>query len=433
MTIRPLEGPGESEYVGSLLLTLAGVMLVAATRELVLLFVALELISIPTYIMLYIGRRDRSAQESAAKYFFLSVFSSALLLYGFTFLYGATGSTDLDVIRERLASAGPAHGWIQLAHVALVLIVAGLAFRIAAVPFHFYAPDVYQGTSHANAAFLSVLPKIAGFLALVRVVAVALGETGPYPWRIAVALAIASMTLGNVVALWQNNIRRLMAYSSIAHAGYTLIGLAAYLVTRDDATRFHGLVAVVLYLTVYAVATLGIFAALACLGRGRRQVDSVDELAGLPWTGGWLRPVVAWSLAALLFSLAGLPPLAGFWGKLWIFGSALALSDIALETRRLFQVLAVIGVLNAAIAAAYYLRIIGVMFFRAPSGEPAARDRNGGAVVATVLCAALAIIIGITPGLWISFADSVARPGGVASEGRVENALGQWSPTPRQH
>lgn len=425
---RPLEH-GTPEYVGSLVLTIAGVMIVAMAADLVLLFVGLELVSIPTYILLYVGRRGAEGQEAAVKYFFLSILASAMLLYGFSFLYGTTGSTELAAIHARLAgqavaaatAAGPG-GVIVLANLAMVLVFAGLGFKIAAVPFQFYAPDVYQGTTHANAGLLSVVPKAAGLLALVRVVAMTLGPLGQqtYPWQIAMALAVLTMTFGNVMALWQQNVRRLLAYSSIAHAGYMLIGLSVYLASQSapTAARWDGVGGLLLYLAVYALATIGTFAALACLGRGEKQIDSVEELAGLGWTRGPLRPLLAWSIAIFMFSLAGIPPLAGFWGKLAVFASALDVPGVSSDVRTWFVVLAVIGVLNAAVAAAYYLRIVGVMFFRMPLGTPPTQDRAGGMLASTLLAAGLVLLVGLAPGYWLRGANQ-ASPGQIKSEIRL--------------
>ena len=404
---RPLAGPATAEFLGSLLLAVAGVMLTASAQDLLVLFVALELISIPTYIVLYIGRHDASSQEATAKYFYLSILASAILLYGFSFLYGVSGSMDLAVVRQRLADLeGPCSAWGTLARIALGLIFGGLCFRIAAVPFHFYAPDVYQGTTHANAALLSVLPKIAGLTALVRLVAVAMAELQPYAWPVALAVAGLTMTLGNVVALWQNHLRRLLAYSSIAHAGYMLMGLAVFLVPSGREGPWDGASGLLLYLAVYAVATIGMFAVLALFGRDEQQLDHLDELAGLAWTSGPLRPMMAWLMAVFLFSLTGLPPLAGFWGKLAIFASALQVGQHAAEpTASWFLALAVLGVLNSAVAAAYYLRIVGLMFFRMPRATPPVRPGTGGTVGTAVVCALLTVVlIGLYPGLWIGWA-----------------------------
>jgi NADH-quinone oxidoreductase subunit N len=193
-----------------------------------------------------------------------------------------------------------------------------------------------------------------------------------------------------------------LAYSSIAHAGYMLIGLSVYMAAASPtAGMWDGVAALLLYLLVYAIATIGTFAALACLGRGPRQVDGVEELAGLAWTPGPLRPLLAWVIAVFMFSLAGIPPLAGFWGKLAVFASALGMEGDDPGVRNWFIALAVIGVLNAAVAAAYYLRIVGVMFFRVPLGTPRIQEGSGGALTAAVVCAVLAIVIGLSPGIWI--------------------------------
>lgn len=415
LAFRPLDTPGTPEYVGSLLLAVAGLMLVCSAGDLVLMFLGLELISIPTYILLYLGRRDAASQESAAKYFFLSILASAMLLYGFSFLYGTTGSTGLSEIRDVLAKAasaepgGPAAGFGALVKVAFVLIVAGLGFKIAAVPFHFYAPDVYQGTTYANAGLLSVVPKAAGMVALVRLAVVAMPtppEVTPYGCMVLLVLAALTMTFGNVMALWQENLRRLLAYSSVAHAGYMLIGLAVGLVGAEARGKWDGVGALLFYLCVYAVATIGTFAALEYLGRRDRQIEAVEELAGL----GRTRPLLAVAMAVFMFSLAGIPPLAGFWGKLGIFFSALGVDQMGGEGLWLwFVVLAVIGVLNAAVAAAYYLRIVAVMYFRAPLGVARIRGDTGAWLVVTA-CAILTLVIGIYPSVLLRWSDG-ASPG----------------------
>ena len=287
LAARTSEHGESSEFMGSLLMILAGMMLVALASDLVLLFVGLELISIPTYVLLFLGHGKQSL-ESGTKYFFLSVLSSALLLYGFSFLYGAAGSTNLAVIHGRLAVAGPTlPGTASFAALALVLIFAGLGFRLTAVPFHFYAPDVYQGTSNPNAGLLAVVPKVAALAAIVRIASVAMPGLERLGWQLSLALAVVTMTLGNLLALWQNNVRRLMAYSSIAHAGYMLIGLAVGFAVAGGATAaddFDGVGAALFYLLVYAAATAGTFAALTYLSGARTQIDTVDQLAGLAQT-----------------------------------------------------------------------------------------------------------------------------------------------------
>ncbi|MCC6123735.1 MAG: NADH-quinone oxidoreductase subunit N [Pirellulales bacterium] len=408
LSFKPLPGGGTPEMFGSLLLIVAGVMLAAAAADLVLIFVSLELISIPTYILLYLGRRDALQQESAAKYFYLSVLSSAILLYGFSFLYGLAGSTDLHNIHDVFLDAGGLpQGFELFAKLAAVLAIAGLSFRLTAVPFHFYAPDVYQGTTHANAALLSVIPKLAGLAVLVRIAWWAMPDGGHLALGIVAALAVLSMTLGNVLALWQDNLRRLMAYSSIAHAGYLLLGLAAALAMRNiQPGAWDGIGAMMFYLCVYAAATIGTFAVFEHLGGSTRRVEGIDELAGL----GREKPTVAAMLAAFMFSLTGIPILAGFWGKFQIFGSALSVASDA-ETaflRPLFIALAVVGVLNAAVSAAYYLRIVGAMYFRAPLGKFRAEGGTG-ALLAAALCCLLVLGLGLYPRPLLRASDR-ARP-----------------------
>ncbi|MBX3411084.1 MAG: NADH-quinone oxidoreductase subunit N [Pirellulales bacterium] len=399
-----------AERIGSTLMTLVGMMLVAGTRELVLLFVGLELVSIPTYLLLYLGRGDDGAREASVKYFFLSILASALMLYGFSFLYGVGGSTRMPEIAATLANPQPELvGFARLAGLGLVLVFAGLGFKIAAVPFHFYAPDVYQGTTSANAGLLSVVPKIAGIVALVRIAAMAMPGLSELGWQLALVLSAMTMTLGNVVALWQDNVRRMLAYSSIAHAGYMLIGLAVAFAggAAVEADKIQGFGAALLYLAVYAIATAGTFAVLAYLGERQRQVDSVDDLAGL----GQTHPFAGLALAIFMFSLAGIPPMAGFWGKLALFRGAIGIEAVpgeAVDLRLWFIGIAVLGVVNAAIAAAYYLRIISAVYFRQPRGVLAA-EGGIGALAAGILAALLVVTIGLAPGAVTTGSDSAGR------------------------
>lgn len=397
-----------SETLGCLMLVSAGAMLVAFANELVLLFLSLELISIPTYVLLFLGRRDRASGEATMKYFFLSILSSALLLYGFSFLYGLgqttllTGTAASPGIREAMQAIQGQSGnaLAPLAPLALVLIIAGLGFKLTIAPLQFYAPDVYQGTTNANAGLLAVAPKIAGAAALIRVVVVAMPAAADVAWQVAIVLAIVTMTVGNVCALWQTNLRRLLAYSSIAHGGYLLIGLAAATATNAGATGADaayggGVSALVLHAVAYGLATMGAFAALAYLSTQQREVSGVNDLAGLSRS----QPAVAGALAVFLISLMGLPPLAGFWGKLSLFASAIRLAmDPAGGTMAYwFLALAIAAALNAAIAAAYYLRVVAVMYF-----QPATQEwRPAGGVtagIATGVLAALVVVAGLFPG-----------------------------------
>ncbi len=396
-----------TELLGSIMMLVAGMMLVCRANDLVFLFVSLELISIPTYILLFLGRRNRDSAEATTKYFFLSILASALLLYGMAFFYGlANGSTliigghSTEGIQRAIHDLSAEK--LSLYVVGLILVVSGLGFKITAVPFHFYAADVYQGTTNLNAGVLAVAPKIAGMIALIRLVAMTVPANLEIGWQVVLVLALLTMTLGNVCALWQTNIRRLMAYSSIAHAGYMLIGLAVYMA----AAQFGGISALVFYLAVYALASFGTFAVLAYLGDEEREVDQVSELAGL----GWTRPWAAAALAICMFSLAGIPPLAGFWGKLTLFTSAIRVS-LAGEGMMSgwFLVLAIVGVINAAIAAAYYLRVVSILYFQPQTTAPPARG-GVGALAGTFVCTLLVFVLGLSPGAALRNAE-LAEPG----------------------
>jgi NADH-quinone oxidoreductase subunit N len=417
---QPAARRDSGEMIGTLLVILAGMMLVVTANDLILLFLALELISIPTYVLLYLARRDAAGQEAVAKYFFLSILSSALLLYGFSLLYGLAGSTNLARIHAHLASGVGAvqvgvplveNGANGMALVAGLLVFAALAFRIAAAPMHFYAPDVYQGTSSAAAGMLAVAPKIVGIAALVRLLPAMWPGFGDAGWMLTLVVAIATMTIGNVLALWQRQIRRLLAYSSIAHAGYMVMGLAvaqASWRSADSAAAVDGVGAMLFYLVVYALATTGVFAALAYLSGSDREVESLDELAGLAQTS----PGIAAAIAVFMFSLAGLPPLAGFFGKLTLFFTSLEmyLKPGATEDGGIgnaFLVLTLVAAVNAAIAAAYYLRVVGTLYFGKPTAE--IRPAGGlGAMLAAGVCAVAVILAGIRSGPIIEQAKSAS-------------------------
>jgi NADH-quinone oxidoreductase subunit N len=400
-----------AEFQGTLLLVVCGLMLTSSANELVLLFLGLELISIPTYVLLFLGRRDRASAEATMKYFYLSLLASALLLYGFAFLYGISGTTvivgsgEIRGIREAFLSSqtsGAASSLFKLSPIALVLITAGFGFKLAAAPFQFYAPDVYQGTTNANAGVLAVIPKLAGVAGLLRLALLVIPGTEAaeraFAWQLPLVLAVLTMTIGNVCALWQKDIRRLLAYSSIAHGGYLLIGLAVAAASMSSGSHQAngGAGGMLFYVLVYALATMGSFCTLAYLGSPRRELSGVEELAGLARH----QPLAAAALAIFMFSLTGIPPLAGFWGKLTLFGSAIQLSA-ANQTSNAslslwFVGLAIVAALNAAIGAAYYLRIIGVMYFQSP-GKPAPAAGGRLALVGGVLCALLVIGSGMFP------------------------------------
>jgi NADH-quinone oxidoreductase subunit N len=383
------------EFFGALLMINAGAMAVATANELVFLFVGLELVSIPTYLLLYLSQRNRLTQEAATKYFFLSIFSSGLLVYGLTFLYGTTGIDNLKALAYFFDRLPVPH--LQLGLVAIVFVLAGLCFKVAAVPLHFYAPDVYQGSPMVIAAALAWVPKAAGFLAIVRTLtAVFGGKEGEPILQKAIMLswivAAATMILGNFMALLQDDLKRLLAYSSIAHAGYMMIGVtAAFANDRRGMGSYYGSGSVFFYLVVYALMTLGAFGGFLALRKQGRGVESVDDLAGLGWRLPW--PAVALSIC--LLSLAGIPPLAGFWGKFELFGSILAAAGR--DDSGSLLALAIIGVVSAAAGAYYYLRLVIVMYFR--TSRESVEIRGGWPVaLAVAACAGLTVILGLYSG-----------------------------------
>jgi NADH-quinone oxidoreductase subunit N len=385
------------EFFGALLMINAGAMLVAAANELVFLFVGLELVSMPTYLLLYLARRNRATQEAATKYFFLSIFASGLLLYGLTFLYGTTGISNLKALAY-LTSRSPGIPQLQdipqlqLGSLALVFVLAGLCFRVAAVPMHFYAPDVYQGSSIVIAAFLSWVPKVVGFLAIIRtlIAVVSLGNEALVQKAILLAWIIAAATMiwGNFVALLQEDLKRLLAYSSIAHAGYLMVGVAAAFANDRGGGVYYGSESIFFYLVVYGFMNLGAFGVISALKINGRVVEKVDDLAGLAWS----KPLPALCLSICLLSLSGIPPLAGFWGKFEIFAAALA-AQRRDETGS-FLLLAIIGMLSAAVGAYYYLRLVVVMYFR-PAGEPIEVRGGWPVTLAWAACTSLTVVLGL--------------------------------------
>ncbi|MBI1371588.1 MAG: NADH-quinone oxidoreductase subunit NuoN [Phycisphaera sp.] len=375
------------EFYGFFLLSLVGAMLCAGADDLIWLFLALELTSLPTYIMVATSRQDIRASEAAVKYFFLGAFAAAVFLYGFALIYGATGTTMLPEIAKVFAS-GPLN---NLAVAGVLITVVGICFKIAAVPMHFYAADVYQGAASPVTAFLAFVPKAAGMMALILV----LGAVG---WPLVnqsqalVALlcviAVATMFVGNLLALVQNNIKRLLAYSSVAHSGYMLVGLIA---GPGDASRSswltNGVAAVLFYVVAYGIMNVAAFAVVGLMKRGGEEVESIDDIRGLAYR----RPGLAAVLAIAMLSLAGIPPLVGFWGKVYLFGSAISAGYI---------LLAVLAVLNSAIGAYYYLRVVALSFLYEPvdaadqaeiSRRPA---RTRGGLIAAVWVVLISVVAG---------------------------------------
>jgi NADH-quinone oxidoreductase subunit N len=351
------------EFFAFFLFSVTGVMLCASADDLIWLFLALELTSLPTYIMVAMSSQKLRSQEAGVKYFFLGAFGAAIFLYGFAMLYGATGTTSLSEIRASFqASTLAGEGIPTLGVFGLTMAIIGIGFKIAAVPMHFYTADVYQGAASPVTGYLAFAPKTAGFLALLPLLAtVGWGwpdspntvSSAGLPDAIRVVLwvmAAMTMTVGNVLALMQTSAKRVLAYSSVAHSGYILVGLVAG--PGDGSSVWeNGLAAVLFYLLVYGVTNAGAFAVLASLERrvsketGDTEVDSINDLKGMWAQHPWL--ALAWSLCIL--SLLGFPPLLGFWPKLHLFFASISAGEV---------VLAVILAFNSAIAAFYYLRLV---------------------------------------------------------------------------
>ena len=373
------------EFYALMLFSVVGMMSMAAGFDIVLIFIGLELMAICTYVLVGFLRRDRRSNEAALKYLLLGAFSSGIFAYGLSLLYGLTGSTNLAVIRERLTHdlAQSQNHADPVAVLALVTVAAGLLFKIAAVPFHQWAPDAYEGAPTSITGFMSVAVKAAAWAMLLRVLGM-----GLYPLRLIwvpllIFVSLATMTAANLAALTQNNLKRLLAYSSIAHVGYMLLGVVAYGSAIENAAMTDGVKGILLYLLVYTFMNLGAFAVIASLRRRDVIGDDIDDFAGLFARA----PTEAVLMLVFLLSLAGIPPLAGFWGKYFIFLSLI-------ETRH--YALAAVAVLYAVFGLYYYMRIASAMFMRpALDTEPI---RAGGAMWGALwVSLAATLAIGVYP------------------------------------
>ena len=327
------------EYAVLVLLATAGMLMMVSANDLISLYLALELQSLALYVLAAFKRDDVRSSEAGLKYFVLGALSSGMLLYGASLVYGFTGATNFnDIATVALAKgAGQNIGLIF----GLVFLMVGLAFKISAVPFHMWTPDVYQGAPTPVTALFAAAPKAAAFALLTRVMITAFGGITPQWQQIIIFLSIASMVLGAVGAIGQTSVKRLMAYSSIGNMGFVLVGLAA--------ASPEGIEGVLIYLATYLVMTLGAFAVILCMRRETGAVDEIDDLAGLATTN----PAMAATMAIMMFSLAGIPPLAGFWGKYYVFLAAVKAN---------LWPLAIIGVIASVIGAFYYIRVVIIMY-----------------------------------------------------------------------
>jgi len=397
------------EFFSMMLFSLAGVSMVGKVNDIVWLFIVLELVSIPTYIMVAAGRSQIIAQEAGVKYFFLGALAAAIYLFGFSYLYGYAGSTRyLDIMNQ--FSADLAGGRVPIIGlIGLLLVLIGVSYKIAAVPLHFYTPDVYQGAATPVTAFLAFAPKAAGVVALITILALTgfhfdptAGTLGRAILAVLSVMAAVTMTLGNVLALLQRNIKRMLAYSSIAHSGYMLVGLVAG--PGDGLNPMsNGIHATLFYLGAYSLMNLGAFAVLIYLQGKSDAGEDLDDLAGVSKE----HPAAAFAMAICLFSLIGMPLTVGFLGKFYIVTAALANHHTAL---------AVIVVINAAIAAAYYLRVIAAMYLR-DAWNPFSVRKAVAPRLAATFCAIAVIFFGVVPAALLNKAapTTTAKPAAVAA------------------
>jgi len=369
------------EYYGLILFGTVGMVLMSSAIELVLIFIALEISSISTYILAGYRRRNAMGTESSIKYFLLGSFATAFFLYGVALMYGATQSTSIPRIAASLTggNSGP------LVFTATALMLIGLGFKVAAAPFHVWTPDVYEGAPAPIVALMSTGPKAAAFAVLLRVL-FGTGSTGWF-WLIWISAAL-SMTLGNLGALVQNNVKRMLAYSSIAHAGYLLVAFGA--------GKEIGLTAAIFYTAAYAAMNVGAFAVVSHIGSSGEKYVTIDDYAGL----GRRSPLLAFTLTIFMLSLIGIPLTGGFFAKYYVFSAALHENLVWLT---------IIGLVNSAVAAYYYLRLIVVMYMREPSLDAAPEPVSPAMGSALVLAAIATIYLGVVPGSVLNYAAKGAQ------------------------
>ncbi|HUH50023.1 MAG TPA: NADH-quinone oxidoreductase subunit N [Mycoplana sp.] len=373
-----IEGIGSSEYYVLLLFTLSGMMIMASATDLLSIYVGLELTVLCTYVLTGFLRRERRSNEAALKYVILGAVSTGIFLYGVSLVYGLTGTTQLDAMAAAVTGEPVDPGLL----LAVVFIVAGLVFKVGAVPFHMWLPDVYEGAPTTITAFMSVGPKAAGFAVILRVFLNPLVAASD-AWIVVAVIAVVTMALGSFVALVQDNFKRLLAYSSIAHAGFALFGVVA--------GGADGIASVMLYLLIYAFMNLGIFGAVIMMRSGDFSGEVIEDYAGFARP----HPVLAMLMLLYLFSLAGIPPTAGFFAKFYVL--------VALVERG-YVVLAVIAVLLSAVAAYFYIRIVMLIYMREPKRafEPALTPTVGATLAVT---AAGTIGIGLFPAWFLRLAQ----------------------------
>lgn len=386
-TFNPLKS-NRAEFYSFFLFSLTGLMLCTSAESLIWLFLALELTSLPTYIMVVMSTRGKQSQEAGVKYFFLGALGAAMFLFGFTLIYGGTGATHFGGA-DGIAAVVAANGMNPILTLGVLISIIGMSFKIAAVPMHFYTPDVYQGAASPVSAMLAFVPKMAGFIGIIMICAAIGWNYGPsghsLPEAVRLTLWISAaltMTVGNMLALRQRSIKRLLAYSSIAHSGYMLVGVIAGPV--GGGFTDNGLAAVLFYLLCYGFMNVGTFAVLASLKRpDGSEADDIDDIRGLCWT----HPVLGWSMVLCALSLLGMPPLLGFVGKLGLFLSAISAGE--------YTLIVVLGI-NSAIAAVYYLKLVVTPYLDKPAEQDVMRVEKAGVMTRPMVAAlSAASVIGL--------------------------------------
>jgi NADH-quinone oxidoreductase subunit N len=379
-------GQEAGEFYILVLLSALGMMLMASAGDLIIVFLGLETMSIALYVLTGFFRHRLEAGEASMKYFLMGAFASAFFLYGIALIFGATGSTNLDRIANAVAAGA---GRDPMLAIGFGLLLVGFGFKISAVPFHMWAPDAYEGAPTSITAFIATGSKAAAFASLLRVLLTAL-RGAPLDWPMLMwGMAAITMTVGNVVALAQQNLKRMLAYSSIAHVGYMLVGVVA------GGSLGNG--AVLFYLLVYTFTTAGAFGAILLLERNGREAVQLADYGGLAAR----HPVLAVALSVFLLSLIGIPPTAGFVGKFYLFGAAVKSGYVWL---------AVIGVLNSAVAAYYYLRLIVFMYMREPEGAPTVMAPSFSGALALVVALWGVVQLGVAPGPLFDLAQAAVIP-----------------------
>jgi NADH-quinone oxidoreductase subunit N len=374
-----IEDIDRGEYYALMLFATSGMMLMASAADLITLYLGLELMALSIYVLAGFMRQDNRSNEAAIKYLILGAFSSGIMLYGMSLLYGLSGTTSLAGILAFLRTADLTNPIIFLA---MIMLIVSFGFKVAAVPFHMWVPDVYEGAPTSVTAFMSAGPKVAGFAVLLRLFLYALEPLQGHSTAIIAGLAVLTMAVGNIMALSQTNIKRMLAYSSIAHAGYALVGLAA--------GGPEGAASVMLYVCIYALMNMGAFGVVIMLRKAGERGEEITDFAGL----GKTNKAAAFLMLIFMFSLTGIPPLAGFVGKFYIFKSAVQAGLLWL---------AVVGVLFSAVSAYFYLRVIMVMYMNEPK-EEIKLTTSPSLALALAISVTAVIVIGVYPTDLLNFA-----------------------------